>query len=374
MKKFLLLISLIAALLTFASCGGEQSSITVPEGMQIISQSKEDGYVFFGPDAWTVANQAGMGVSYLSGINTTSITFAKAEVPESGLGKESLKEYFNSTKAAFPYKESVTVITECEPTNFGNADKAYKYVYTYKYGDYDIACMQVLVVHSEKLFIFTYTSYGSVTDETSSYRMYIDRAQKAMDNFLFTTDIGDNEQINTEPKRDEDGYVLISDNALTGFDLYVPESYEVVDSSAIVLAKINGKASISLTRATETGVNILHYLNKRHEDMAAITENFTDIKVSVTTNYNKESSVFDTWAISVMPEVDSSLSFGNLEKKTTASYEYKFTYAGTEYHVFQVLGVGRFDGYVFTYTATEDEYSTHLYEVMEIIKSKVNFI
>lgn len=362
------------ALITLASCSGEQTGITIPEGMQIVSQSKEDGYVFFGPDAWTVANQAGMGVSYLSGINTTSITFAKAEAPASGLSKESLMEYFNTTKASFPYRDSVTVITECEATNFGNADKAYKYVYTYKYGDYDIACMQVLVAHGGKLFIFTYTSYGSVTDETSSYRMYIDRAQKAMDNFLFTSDLPESTTPEGEPTRDEDGYVLISDNALTGFDLYVPESYEVIDKSAIVTAKITDKASISLTRATETGVNILSYLSKRHDDMSAITESFTDIRVSVTTSYNKESSVFDSWTISVMPEVDSTLSFGNLEKKTTASYEYKFTYAGTEYHVFQVLGVGRFDGYVFTYTATEDEYSLHLEEVMEIIKSKVDFV
>ena len=284
----------------------------------------------------------------------------------------SIAEYFESTKEAFPYKDTVNVSVNGERTNFGNADEAYKYVYSYKYGDYDIASMQLLIKHGGKFFIFTYTSYGDITDETSYYRIYLDRAQKAIDNFLFTDKIPDSGDNPPEYTYDSEGYKLISDKNISGFELYVPDSFSVMDSSAIVSAKISEKSSISLTRATETGVNILSYLSKRHDDLVAISDSFTDIKVTVTTSYNESSSLFDEWNISVMPEIDSTLRFGDLNPKSIAAYEYKFTYGGTEYHVYQILGITRFDGFTFTYTATEDEYSAHLDEVMNII-SKVKF-
>ena len=180
MKKITAIVFCIMCMILFVGCDGTAQTVTVPDGMQIVRQSKEDGYVFFAPEAWTVANQGDISAVYLSAINPTSITFVKAEPPTGAVA-----EYFESTMKDFPYKDSIKLSENSgERTNFGNADKAYKYVYSYKYGTYDIACMQVLIQHGGKFFIFTYTSYGDITDENSYYRMYLDRAQAAIDNFL----------------------------------------------------------------------------------------------------------------------------------------------------------------------------------------------
>ena len=350
-------------LFSLVGCDGG-SEISVPEGMQIVKQSKKDGYVFFGPAAWIVANQGDIGATYLSGINTTSMTFVKVNIPAGNI-----KDYFNRTKEEFIY--DVEVLTNAERTNFGNADEAWKYVYAYKYGDYDISCLQVILRHKTSYYVFTYTSYGSISDEGSYYRLYLDRAQTAIDNFLFT-DAAQDDTVNTEYSRDADGYLLVSDKDRSGFDLYLPESVEILDNSAIVSAKISENSVISLTRATETGLNILTYLSNRHDALSAMTSDFKDVKVTVTVNYNAESELFKNWSIDCMPEVDATLKFGDLDQKTTASYEYTFTYNGTSYHVFQVLGVGNRNGYVFTYTATEAEYESGLDEVMTIL-DKVRF-
>ena len=370
MKKIIAIVFCVLCMIIFVGCDDAAQAITVPDGMQIVRQSKEDGYVFFAPEAWTVANQGDISAVYLSAINPTSITFVKADPPTG-----TVAEYFESTMESFPYKDSITLSESSgERTNVGNADKAYKYVYSYKYGTYDIACMQVLVQHGGKFFIFTYTSYGDITDENSYYRMYLDRAQAAIDNFLFTDELPDPEaKPAPEHQTDADGYILVSDKSLAGFDLYVPDSYRVIDSSAIVTVGITASSTITVTKANETGVSILSYLSARHDKMSAITSDFTDIQVTVTQNYNSESQLFDDWNISVMPTVDPSLRFADLAQSTTAAYEYSFTYCGTRYHVYQVLGVDGYSGYVFTYTATEEEYEAYLDEVLGILENKVKF-
>ena len=366
MKKLIAVFLIVFSILTLAGCDGG-TGLEIPEGMQLVKESKEDGFIFFGPAAWIIANQGEVYCTYLSGINTTSITFTSVEI-----STESMKDYFNRTRADFPYKDSMNISVDGERVNFGNADEAYKYVYSYKYGDYDIACLQILVRHGDKHFVFTYTSYGDISDETSYYRTYLDRAQKVIDNFKFTESTAEDSKDEPEYETDSDGYILISDKAVSGFDLYVPKSAEVLDSSAIVSARIGENSMISLTRATETGVNILHYLSARHDEMAAITEGFTDIEVKVTVSYNEDSPIFEDWNISVMPTVDDSLRFGDLEPKTTAAYEYSFEWQGEKYHVYQLLGVGRFDGYVFTYTSTEADYNKDL-GIAEKIIEKVKF-
>ena len=57
-------------------------------------------------------------------------------------------------------------------------------------------------------------------------------------------------------------------------------------------------------------------------------------------------------------------------------FEYTYSYNGTAYHVYQIIAVSGSwpmqDGYVFTYTAPESVYSSHLAEVTKMTE-KVNF-
>jgi hypothetical protein len=54
------------------------------------------------------------------------------------------------------------------------------------------------------------------------------------------------------------------------------------------------------------------------------------------------------------------------------SYEYTYSILGESYHVYQVLIVDGYDGYVFTYTAKEASYAKWLSEINSILK-KVEF-
>ncbi|MBO5908111.1 MAG: hypothetical protein J6Q85_08200 [Clostridia bacterium] len=371
MKKFLLLtLILIMTTLVFTSCG---DGSTAPDGMQLVYESKSEGYVFWGPDGWIISNRGAVAATYLSSFNQTSITFTKAPMPSEtdGSGAVDFDLYFQNSMAAFPYE--ITVVERGVSENFGTAeagaDRAKRYVYTYKYGELDVACMQILLTRGEDFFIFTYTSYGSPSDESSYYRTYLDKALAVCENFQFTDKSDEGEA--PIPSVDKDGYYLASNKTLSGFELYLPVDYTLVDASALVSAKISNKANVSLTRATQTGVGILDYLLLRREKLSAITDSFTDIKISVAKAVNTESEYFDDWTLSILPELDSELKLGNLDSSRVAAYEYTYTLGENTYHVLQVLGTDNLNGYVFTYTALEEEYAEHLGEIRTILEKVI---
>lgn len=374
MKKISALLLILICLIALCACGGDESGIEPPEDMQVVSVSESDGYVFFGPEGWIIANQGDIAATYVTAINNTSVTFTKINMPEGEFTRDTVKAYFDGRMSAFPYEKTVSV--DAEACNLGKsdacADLAYKFVYTYTYGEYKVSVMQIIAKRGEDRFLLTYTSYGEVTDEASYYRTYLPKAQMVIDNLTFTEKKSDGAAADKEYVKDADGYILVSDEALAGFSFYVPADYKVVDSSAFVTVKASENAVITLAKAGETGVGILDYLASRHDDMSAITENFTDIKVTVTTAVNTNTEYFKNWSITTLPELDETLKFGNLTAANTVAYEYAYTYHGVRYHVYQVLGVDRWNGYVLTYTATEDEYSTHLGE-LDTILEKVRF-
>ena len=366
MRKFLILIlSISLVALVLCSCDKKDD---VPEGLQLVTSSEEGGYKFYAPDGWMNVNTTGIAGAKVSSLNNTSITFTEAKMPVG-----TIPEYFNASLSEFSgkIKESMTITLRDEVCSFGNANgEAYKYIYTYKYEDYDFACMQILLTHDDSFYIFTYTSYGDVADETSTYRQYLDDVQLAIENFLFTEKSGKTDAPSYE--KDGDGYNLVSDSALSGFKLYLPDEYEVIYSDAYVKARISDGANLSLSKATQTGIGIFDYLEHRKNDMSPFTTDFTDVKITVATEINTNSDTFADWSFDVMPEYDSSLKFGNLESAKIVSYEYKYSFNGKVYHVYQIMGVDRFSGYVLTYTALNGEYSEHIEKIKTILE-KVEF-
>lgn len=379
MRKFIALISIfILCCAAMISCGGTEEA---PEGLQVVKISKEHGFKFYGPEGWTVLNakidsDTEVYATKMSSVNNTSITLAKAPMPEGDI-----KDYFNKSLKEFPSSigDTLTVVTEPAKTNFGNAKEAYKVVYTYKYQGYDFACMQVFAKNGSDFYIFTYTSYGDVTDETSDYRIYLEAAELAIEKFEFTAKEAVNEDA-PEYEKDADGYKLVSDSAIAGYSLYIPEEYEVIVSDAYVTAKISEGANISMSKATSVGISILKYLEDRKNELSALTDNVTDLAITLKTDYNPDSPAFDDWKMDVMPTVDKKLTFGDIADNHLIGYEYTYEYGGVKYHVYQVLGVDAgvlgssigASGYVFTYTATEAEYAEHIDEIRLILK-KVRF-
>ncbi len=366
MRKFILF-SLTLIMIAFCAASCSKSEIEVPDGLQIVKVSQADGYQFFGPEGWVIANDGDIAATYVSGINNTSITFAEADAPGDGV---SVQDYFESEKSKFSY--DINIVEEKE-TKFGNAESAYQYIYTFKYKGYDFAVMQIFVKNAGRFYIFTYTSYGDPKDENSDYQYYITGVKSAIDNFKFTKAVE-----NTEEKpssvADSDGYVLVSEKKLSGFELYVPKDAQVLASSIQVTAKLSDGANINITKASGTGVTIVDYLKTRKSELKAIFGDISDIKIELakkpSATDEELSKMFESF--DVPAEVNENLVFGNIEKGSILSYEYTYTHNGETYHVYQIMGIKYPDGYVLTYTATEDEYALHLDTLAKILE-KVKF-
>lgn len=366
MRKFIaLMVATVICIMSLSACNNKKDDI--PDGLQIGYESRDDGYIFYVPENWAVVNGGDVAGAKVSVINNTSVTFTKADMPN-----EEIPLYFESSLNDFPtvIKDTMNILLRDKECTFGNSGgKAYKYIYTYKYENRDYACMQILLTNNDCFYIFTYTSHGDPDDSGSAYSQYLSSVQLAIDNFKFT-EAGEKAQASYE--KDADGYNMVSDPTLAGFSLYLPEEYEVIYSSGFVKATINDSANILLSKATQTGVGIMDYLKIRKDDISKFATDFTDVRITLATDVNTESEVYKNWSFDVMPEKDENLCFGNLEKNSILSYEYKYTFNGEVYHVYQVMGVDRYNGYVFTYTALEGEYENHIEKIKNILK-KVNF-
>ncbi len=364
MKKFLkVLVALVIATVTLVGCNQESA----PEGLELMNIRAGEGFSLYKPEGWTDVSAPYNEDSYVyaarfSTVTKTAFTFVESQMPEG-----SLSEYFSKSldELTDDIEDTLVVLAELEPCNFGNASSAYRCVYTYKYADYDYTAsdyvekdfsfLQIFVIHEGRFFIFTYTASGLAADEASDYQTYLSDIQLVIDNFS----ISGGSTVNTEApeyEKDEDGYNLVSDKLVCGFELYLPEGYTVIDNNGDVEAKISTGASLSLTTATQTGSIISDYWNLRKIEIERYASELTEIDVN---RVNKAGE-------------DISVVLGNLSSTSVASYEYTYVYNGTTYHVYQVMGVDTWSGYVFTYTATEDEYESHL-ETIKTILEKVRF-
>ena len=357
MKKSLLtvLVFIIASVGLYA-CSSDE--VEVPDGLQIVKISEDEGYHFFGPEGWVIANDGNIAASYVSTINNTSVTFTKAKAPEG-----TYEEYFNNEIAKFPYDITVLDGEGAKPIAFGNADEAVSYVYTFEYGGVSLASWQILIKNGGEFYIFTYTSYGDPTDEGSEYQNYLEVVSLAVESFEFVEKSGAGEK--SEPTGEK---VLASDKSLSGFELYLPDTYLTENVGGIVKAKISDNASLSLTKASTTGVSILEYIEKRKSELQALFGEVTDIAIKLETLPDMSGDNADMFsAFDVSPIADPDITFGNLQKNRIISYEYSYTYNGTVYRVCQLFGVSQWDGFVFTYTAEESDYETHIDEINEIL-------
>ncbi len=360
MKKILAVMMIIAAIFAFASCDKEDDA---PEGLDLGDKNTKYGYVFYVPEGWTVSNRDGVSAAYVTAVNNTSVSFTRADAPS-----VPLTQYFDESMAKLPYE--ISVMKHGEDTTFGNASSAAMFTYTYTYQGYSFAAMQILVSYGEDFYIFTYNSYGDPADENSDYQKYLSSVLLAIESFEFTVAEGEGES--PSYGQDAGGYKLVSDRKISGYDLYLPEGYEVIDNGTMVTAKISAGANISISKASQTGVSVLSYIENRRSELSELVGDINDIKVGVPKAVDTSGEFFEDWSLDVLPELDESIKFGNLSRESTVLYEYTYVFAGKTYHVYQVLGVDSYNGYVFTYTALEDEYSEHLDEIMTIL-GKVDF-
>ena len=360
MKKILaalLALITIFSVLSLTACSGSEDG--VPDGMQLVKGGEDVGYYFYGPEEWVVANVGDIACTYVSTLDNSSMTFVETEKPT-----VSIDEYFASEMADFPYEITLTE-SEDRRCLFGDAEgPAYKFVYSYEYPIKDTSseenlyknvgftCMQIFVEHGGRFYIFTYTAANEVyTSGTSYYSYYLDKVTASIDAFKFVDKTGSSET--TDYEKNDEGDLLVSDKVLAGFDMYVPATYSVDVSSALVSVSKSG-VNITVSEMTDNVSDQESYWILRSEDVKKIADKTTDENGQTTPIFTE---------ITVGQSVDA----GNADM--AAAYEYTYALDGVSYHVYQILyRVGSFSPklYVFTYTATEDCYSTYLAEAISI--------
>jgi len=344
MKKILSVFLLIALTLGLASCGKKDDGI--PDGMQLVRGGDDVGYYLYAPEEWTVSNQGNISAAYASKVDSSSITYVETEMP-----KMSFAEYFNESAKNYTSQMKFTLLTSAEgiKTTFGNANEALMFEFEYEYAEHKFRSMQILSKYGERFGIFTFTSFAenlSSPDEVQ-YDYYEEKIDEVIKNFKYVQKSGKSDTPEYEIK---DGYKLISDKSVAKFNLYVPEDFEVQYSSGIVSALMPDGSSVNMSKATQTNVRVDDYLNRRIEELKVIV---TDVNIIKHINADGTESNFNA---------DDSL--GN--SKSAASQEYTYVYNGTAYHVYQVCAITQWDGFVFTYTATEENYYKNLDTVKKI--------
>lgn len=336
MKKIISFCLIIATvcLLAFSLTGCKKDD-GAPEGMQIVRAGSEYGYSFYAPEEWTVSNHGDVACVYVSKLDSTSVTFVKADAPE----KDKITEYFDGDMAKFPF--AIEVGIKREATAFGNATDAYKFTYSYEYSGAKIGVMQIFVYNGADFYIFTYTSsLGEKEDGTSYYDFYLEKVSSIITNFKFTEKSG--EPSAPEYESDGKGNILVSDKAICGFTMYVPEAYRVDYSSGIV----------SVTRGDGTNINMSE----------------TDYAASSTQEYWKHKKETLESIVGTVTEIEM---YTDVSSQTQAgwgcAFEYSYTFGGADYHVYQVLVNKGMKLYVFTYTAEEASYATYLEEAKAVL-------
>ena len=331
MKKVLSMLLLAAITLTLFGCAKNDD---VPDGMQLARGGEAYGYYMYAPEEWTVSNHGDISAAYASAVDSSNISYIEI-APPSG----TVDEYFKSGLDEF--REAPTMVEENKAITFGNADSAVKYVFDHKYDGHSFRTMQVFTKYKDRFGIFTFTSpmENMTSPDLKQYEYYLDKINLVIENFKYTEKKGETSA--DEPEIDSDGYKLISDKSTARFSLYVPAEFTVKNSSGMVEAFLPDGSNISMSRATTTGIAIDEYWKMRKADLEAIFGTVTEVGEPKAVSLGESSRAF--------------------------AYEYTFNYDGEAYHVYQVYGVTFLDGFVFTYTAKEENWSKHFDTVQKII-------
>ena len=346
----ILTLVIIFCAFSLSSCNKKDG---VPEGMQLVRGGEDVGYNFYGPEEWVVANLGDISSTYASRIDTSGITFVEAVKPEG-----SVTEYFAEERTRFPYE--ITVSVDGESCAFGNATSyATKYVYSYTYKEVSYSCMQIFVENEGRFYIFTYTASNEERfDGKSYYEFYFDKVSEVIEKFEFTSKT-ETPTATPEYETDTDGYILVSDKTLCGFEMYVPADYRVDFSSAIVSVSTDDGVNVTLSETTYPATSQEEYWNNRKESIEAFAD-------KITVN-GEEVSSFRT--------IEEPKAIDVKGADAAAAYEYSYKLDGVEYRVYQVLmRNGTIGGsvYVFTYTASGRAYEDHLDEMNKIL-GKIEF-
>ncbi len=354
-KRIAALLLCLISIFSLFSCGSDlPEDVELPEGMQYAG-GEENGFYMFVPEEWTVSTTEGIVGAFVSSLDISSVSLTQVEKPAAFLD---IDTYFKTSMEDMPFPD-YTLVKDGEACLLGNIStgaKAYEYTYTYTAYKGEPTKYRVLQVFAEfggRLYAFTYTALNELKSaEKTYYATHFDDVSAVMDALIFIAP-KTTEKTPSEYERDADGYLKIANRRLSGFDFYMHPEWKCTMTGGIVEAVAPDKSSLNITEATDTGVVVSDYFKKRKSDLERYTEG------PVTVRRENETVVF-----------------GNADR--ALAYEYTYVFRGETYHTYQVIlvhdkiPVFLQKGYVFTFTATEENYATHKDALAKMI-GKVHF-
>ena len=397
MKRIWIFIISVIAVLGLTSCGESD----IPNGMQLCSGSEEKGYFFYVPEGWAVFENGGVSTAYVSTANTTTVNFT--EITSSKIkktdgyvcGEEGCKgaslapsehyflyHYFDETE--FP--SSMKLIGEGDVL-FGkdgeSADRCRYFEFSYVHRDVkytedgsgtltnDITrgFKQYYIVKGESFYLMTYSAVLDVPEflNSSYYEQYTDEMATIVENFRFVTKKAGAGASQQTPSED---FRLVTDKRLTGFDFYAAKDFTVDFSSGIISVSTNDGANVNMTKVTAVGTYSTVYFERRLQELREMGAS----EVTIISRNNSKGEATTEPLPSKLGELP--IDGVNTQFNYAFDLEYTYVFDGVKYHVYQVMGVKSFflsaDGYVFTYTATEDSYAKHL-DTVKAMRDKVSF-
>lgn len=143
------------------------------DGYRVASDASLCGFSLYVPAAFTPTVQSGLTEARAADGATVSMAQA------TGTGV-SVKEYFEIRKEELSaLVGTVTVLAENRVIDFAGAKDACEYEYTFSFGGRDYHVLQVLLVHGQAGYVFTYTA------PESAYAAHLPEVEKMMQKVVF---------------------------------------------------------------------------------------------------------------------------------------------------------------------------------------------
>ncbi len=384
LKLTTILIVLAAVLALLCACGEGDGA---PEGMQLCAGTDELGFYFYVPEEWMLSPYADVYAAFAATVDTTSASYTETGVPAmsddqsiplSQRRAASAKSYFDSSMAE--YKSGYTLLVDCEAVTFGNADIAFKFVFDHEHQGGKYRTMQILVYFEDRFGIFTFNSPNvPLTTDKPQFEYYSEKTQLIIDSFKFVSKVEGSDAStpqDSEPVYDSDGFLLITDKRIAGFELYIPNELTVRHSDGLVVVDLGDGASLSATKSNISGVTYDGYFNQRKSELEAlfgtvtVIQNITEPWRCVKCEVENESS------LDKCSECETARPIGvpySISGATSAFlYEYTYTFMGEEYRVYQVLAATKTTGYSFTFTSRVADFDQEI-DTVRTILGKVAF-
>lgn len=354
MKYFSRVLLFILALMLSLACLAGCSDKDVPDNYQLIARNGDTFRLYVPTQGWMSNTGAGVTSAYFSVSNSeTGYPSATVSVyiPNDATGCESVPQYFDICKERLSAELSDFKCIESEFTTSSlDGEKAWVYVYTAKEntgtsGSVEYKYMQVMAMHKEQIYVLLMSApvseYESRAAEMNGNSEDDDLGIIGYFRFADAY-VGEDDKKYDKDVDVPSGMALASEKGRP-YLLFCPESWNVDSSASItsVYTEDRSNLTVQYTMPSEKEHSVQGYWDSCVEDYGSI---MSDVEVE-----NKKSITVSGIEGCIVGDI----------RGRSGGVDYKFR---------QVIVLKGEIYYVITYTATAENFESHLSDVDKMIE------